>query len=101
MIPNSHQDVLYEVLQSVTRIANQGGQVKFLWVPAHVGVRENERVDELAKRALKKGNIEMQINFSKAEVKCVIWEKTTKCGKKGGIDRREGDIYIRFRRVSK
>ena len=72
---NGCQDVLYEVFQSVTRIANQGGQVKVLWVPAHVGVRGNERMDELAKRALKKGNIEMQIDVSKAEVKCVIWEK--------------------------
>ena len=72
---NSRQDVLYEVLQSVTRIAKQGGQVKFLWVPAHVGVRGTERVDQLAKRALKKGNIEMQINISKAEVKSIIWGK--------------------------
>ena len=37
-----------------------------------------ERVDELAKRALKKGNIYMQINISKAEVKCEIWGKKTK-----------------------
>ena len=72
---NSRQDVLYEVLQSVTRIAKQGGQVKFLWVPAHVGVRGTERVDQLEKRALKKGNIEMQINISKAEVKSIIWGK--------------------------
>ncbi len=72
----SRQDVLYEVLQSVTRITNQGGQVQFMWVPAHVGVKGNEQVDELAKRALKKGNIEMQIKISKAEVKSIIWEKT-------------------------
>ncbi len=72
---SSRQDVLYELLQSVTRIANQGGQVKFMWVPAHVGVRGNERADELAKRALKKGSVEMQLSVSKAEVKCVIWGK--------------------------
>ncbi len=72
----SRQDVLYEVLQSVTRITNQGGRVQFMWVPAHVGVKGNEQVDELAKRALKKGNIEMQIKISKAEVKSFIWEKT-------------------------
>jgi len=65
---------LYEVLQSVTRIKNQGGQVQFMWVPAHVGVKGNELVDELAKRALKKENIEMHIKISKAEVKSIVWE---------------------------
>ena len=70
----SRQDILYEVLQSVTRISNQGGQVKFLWVPAHVGVRGNERVDEMAKRTLRKENTEMHICISKAEVKSLIWE---------------------------
>lgn len=28
---NTRQDILYEVLQSVTRIVNGGGQVRFLW----------------------------------------------------------------------
>ena len=74
---NSRQDVLYEVLQSITRIVNQGGQITFLWVPACEGGGEGgERVDRLAKEALKKGNIEMQISISETEVKCVIWQVT-------------------------
>ncbi len=56
-------------------MVSQGGQGKFLWVPAHVGWMGKERVNELAKRALKKGSIEMQINTDKAEVKCEIWKK--------------------------
>lgn len=68
---NSCQDVRYEALQSVTRIANQRGHVKFLWVSVHVDVRGDERVDELVKTALKKGKIEMQISISKADVNCV------------------------------
>jgi len=32
--------------------------------------------DKSAKRALTKGNIEMQVSISKAEVISVIWEKT-------------------------
>jgi len=47
----------------------------FIWVPGHVGIRGNEMADQLAKRALTKGNIEMQVGISKAEVKSVIWEK--------------------------
>ncbi len=71
----SQQDILYEILYSVTRITNQGGQVKFVWVPAHLGVKGNEKVDKVAKKALKKEKVEMQIRISKAEVKCIIWEK--------------------------
>ncbi len=71
----SRQDILNEILYSVTRITNQGGQVTFLWVPAHIGVKGNEKVDKVAKKALKKEKVEMQIRISKAEVKCIIWEK--------------------------
>ncbi len=39
-------------------------------------MRGIERADRLAKTALKKGNVEMQVSISKAEVKSVIWEKT-------------------------
>lgn len=70
----SRQDILYEVLQSVTRIFNQGRQIQFVWVPGHVGIRGNELADKLAKTALSKGNIEMQVSISKAEVKSVIWK---------------------------
>ncbi len=32
----------------------------------------------------------MQVNVSKAEVKCIIWEKINKGGKRGGIEGRKG-----------
>ena len=67
--------MLYQVLQSYANIVKKGSQVKFLWVPAHVGIRGNERADELAKNALKKGSIVMQVDISKSEAKCTIWEK--------------------------
>lgn len=55
-----------------------------LWVPAHVGV------DTVAKRALMKRNVEMQISINKVEVKSIIW-----------IKRGKGDIYTKFKRVLK
>ena len=69
---SSRQDILFQVIQSVTRIVQRGGQVRFLWVPAHVGVEGNEKADELAKGALVKGKVEMNVRVSRAEVKAMV-----------------------------
>ena len=58
---SSRQGLLYEVLQSITRIVQQGRQIHFLWVPAHVGVKGNEKADKMAKKALEKEKVEMNI----------------------------------------
>ncbi len=42
------------------------------------GITGNEMADRLAKRALTKENVEVQVNVSKAEVKCIIWGKIHK-----------------------
>lgn len=77
-------------------------EVKFQQVAAHVGVRGDERVDELAKRAVRKRKIEMQVSINKAEVKCVVW------GKKhlkvtGRVDRegRGGHLQIQSVKVTR
>lgn len=51
--------------------SKSGGDVKCLWVAAHVGAKGNMLVDELAEKAIKKGEIEMQISISRAKVTCV------------------------------
>lgn len=77
-ISKSRQDILYEVLQLSTNLVSKGSQVKFMWVPAHVGIRGNEMADKLAKRALLKDTVELQISLSKTEVKSIVWEKINK-----------------------
>ncbi len=72
------QFILYEVLQLNTRLSQTGCQVKFMRVPAHVGITGNEMADRLAKRALTKETVEVQVNVSKAKVNCIIWEKINK-----------------------
>lgn len=52
----------------------------------YIGVKENQRVDELVKKVKeRRGRNAMQISIRKSEVKNLIWGKLTKCGKKGGI----------------
>lgn len=97
-IISSRQDILYEVLQLVRRLVKRGDQVRFMWVPAHVGVRGNERADELAKRALRKGRIVMELRISKAEVKSVVWG--IKCGKRRGTEGAKGGIYFTYTTAS-
>lgn len=69
-----------------------------MWVPVHVRVRGNKRADELAKRALRKGRIVMEVRISKAEVKSVVWG--IKCGKRGGTERAKGGIYFTYTTAS-
>ncbi len=58
--------------------------------------------DRLAKRALTKDNVEVQVNVSKAEVKCIIWErKSIKGGKRGGKERRKEGTYTKSREMIK
>ena len=96
---SSRQGLLYEVLQSITRIVQQGRQIHFLWVPAHVGVKGNEKADKMGKKALEKEKIEMNISLSKAEVKSLIWEKVNKMWQDKWDSEEKGDIYIIFKKV--
>ena len=43
---------LTKILDGVDKINRKGREVRFLWVPSHVGIRGNEVADRLAKEAL-------------------------------------------------
>lgn len=40
-----------------------------MWVPAHVGVKDNEAADRLTKQALMDTSIEMTVSSSRYEIK--------------------------------
>ena len=41
--------LVFQILELLTSIHSDGGEVKLLWVPSYVGVEGNERADEAAK----------------------------------------------------
>ena len=50
---DSRQDLIYEIAMSLYRTQQLGLYIKFIRIPAHVGVMGNEMVDKCAKQALR------------------------------------------------
>ncbi len=72
----NHQDLVYEILFTNSRLARQGGNIVFMWVPAHSGVPG--LLDKLAKEAVRRENVEINIKLSKKEGKSIVWREIIK-----------------------
>uniref|UniRef100_A0A3B3Q2D7 Reverse transcriptase domain-containing protein n=1 Tax=Paramormyrops kingsleyae TaxID=1676925 RepID=A0A3B3Q2D7_9TELE len=77
-VSNSRQDLVYAILLTYMRIKGKGKQIQLIWVPAHIGILGNERVDKLAKQATKKDDIEVYVKMSKAEGKSIVWKEAVR-----------------------
>lgn len=51
---DARQDIMLEIAQTVYRIKRVGVIVKFIWIPAHIGVDGNELADKNAKKCNQK-----------------------------------------------
>lgn len=60
-------NLLYEILQIHARVRQMGIQIGCDLVPAHVVVEGNEEVDVLAKQALRREEVDVQMPISKEE----------------------------------
>lgn len=69
---DTRQDIVLEILQILFMMHQENKIVQFIWVPAHTGVAGNEAADKLAKQAMAKETIDMEIKYSKLEIKSII-----------------------------
>lgn len=54
VVSSNLQDLLFKIIALHSRVIKLGTEVTLLWVPAHIGNLGNERVDKLAKQAVRK-----------------------------------------------
>lgn len=61
-----------------TAVRRQSTEIVFMWVPAHVGVRGNERADRVAKQAVGRTDTDINIKLSRSQGKSIVWKETNK-----------------------
>lgn len=64
--------MVIEIIQELYSLKQNNVKVEFLWVPAHIGLRGNEKADVLAKKAIERKAVDKQIPFSRSEIKSMI-----------------------------
>ncbi len=68
----------------VFKLQRQSCSVRVLWVPAHVGVEENEVADGAARTSLGGDSVEVEVPFGRMECRGIISEKRSCSGSKSG-----------------
>ncbi|XP_042882320.1 uncharacterized protein LOC122259540 [Penaeus japonicus] len=50
--PASHRSIIHQILQQLVTAQEHYLRIIFLWIPSHVGIAANDRVDLLAKNTI-------------------------------------------------
>ena len=70
-LKSTREDLVLEVHQSIYRLYRTGVDIRFCWVPAHVGLEGNEEADKIAKSALELTET-IKMTYGKGEIKAIL-----------------------------
>jgi len=72
-IKKTHSTVRPRMLADILNIINEiSAEILFVWIPSHLGIKGNEKVDVLAKTAMNKGAIYKYIKLEVLEYNEII-----------------------------
>ena len=74
--------IIKEIVVILFELINNQIKVIFNWIPSHVDIKENDKVDSLAKDACKNESIQIQVPINRSEINKeiqlryqIIWER--------------------------
>ena len=82
--------IIKEIVVILIELVNNQIKVIFNWIPSHVDIKENDKVDSLAKDACKNELIQVQVPINRSEINKeiqlkyqIIWERQYNLNNKG------------------
>ena len=88
---NLSHPVLLDFFKLHTSLCSEGYDITFVWVPGHVGIRGNEAVDSLAKRAV--GGKMSSANVPYTDLKPLVTEYICKEWQKEWEEQKENKLF--------
>ena len=80
-------DLVVQCKNIILELSNKGRNIRFSWLPSHVGLEANKRADKVAKEATRKDTIDIECDKTLKQIKTEIRAKQIEYFKNSIIDK--------------